>query len=400
MSTDTFRRHTRACVDAAIHHVFASLCRRPAETAFFAHLLEVVRHRSDLMTRPPAVLGNLVQVDVLRNFLPFESSLVRGPEGWLGATGHPLCVVDSLAGHLFGRYSTPRFLASAWFGGHTPDRIDRRRWFVAHAQGQAFRRLALPIPMTRKMVHIFVHQTPDHLAIDHALRRAELLGLGGTPELVDAVLATDLAEDFSEPERWQIVLQWLVNCGDAVDLTQLRPLVDFLRANLHTVDLRGRTFASAMRLVRDWHGWLGRLRSRLVSWPRSRWTEMVVPVEPTPTEPRRAEWRLVELLDSHQLAHEGRVMRHCVSTYARACAAGYSSIWSLRHRWSDEPCARSVITIEVQPGTRMIVQVRGPANSRPRGYPLELVRRWAARERLRFHRCVALADGAALPQAA
>jgi hypothetical protein len=79
-------------------------------------------------------------------------------------------------------------------------------------------------------------------------------------------------------------------------------------------------------------------------------------------------------------------MRHCVATYARSCAAGHASIWSLRHRWCDAVTARSVITIEVWPGSRSIVQVRGPANSVPRGGPLELVRRWAARERLVFHR--------------
>lgn len=388
MSTDTFRRHARACVDAALHRVFLSLRARPDQASLFERLLHVVQRRSDLMTRAPSGPGDVAQVDVLHNLLRFERSFVRVPEAWPGMIGHPSRVVDSLAGHLFARYPTPRFLASAWFGPDTSDRIDRRRWYVAHAQGRSFRRLALPLALTRRMMHVFLHDTPDHLAIDPALRRAEILGLGGTRELADAVLATNLAEDFREPERWRVALRWLVGCGDSVDLAQLRPLVDFLRANLHTVELRGRTFASAMRLVRDWHGWLGRSRTRFVSWPRSRWSELVVPVEPTPTEPRRAEWTIIELVDSHQLAHEGRVMRHCVATYARACAAGSSSIWSVRHRWCGEPGARSVLTIEVRTTTRTIVQVRGVANSRPRGWPAELVRRWAAHQRLLLHRAV------------
>lgn len=89
-------------------------------------------------------------------------------------------------------------------------------------------------------------------------------------------------------------------------------------------------------------------------------------------------------------------MRHCVSTYAQRCAGRYSSIWSLRHRACDESVARSVVTIEVRPATATIVQLRGVANSRPHGEPLELVRRWAARESLAFDRCLGVADGIAL----
>ncbi len=400
MGTDSFRRHTRACVDAAVHRVYFSLREHPARAALFERLLHAVRHRSDLMQHGPSVRADLVQVEALRNLSAFGDEMVRPVEDWPGMSGHSLQVVHSLASHLVARYPSPRFLASAWFGDETEDRVERRQWFVAHAQGFPFRRLALPLAMTRQMVHTFLNHTPDHLAVDHALRRAEILGLGGTPELADAVLTTHLAEDFRDSERWRAALAWLVHCGDSVDLAQVRPLVDFLGANLHAVDLRGRTFASAMRLVHDWHGWLGRSRLRLVTWPRSRWNEMTLAVEPTPREPRRAEWQILELLDSHQLAHEGRVMRHCVATYARACAAGYSSIWSVRHHWCDEPAARSVITIEVHTGTRMIVQVRGPANNIPSGSPLELVRRWAAREQLRFRRSSGVSDAAAVGLAA
>lgn len=137
------------------------------------------------------------------------------------------------------------------------------------------------------------------------------------------------------------------------------------------------TFASALRLVNGWHGWLGRTRTRFVSWPRSRWASWVVPVEPTRAESRRS-----------------------VASYANACANRGSAIWSLRHRWCDEGITRSVLTIEIRTDTGFIVQVRGKANARPNGAPLGLVRRWAAREGLRFHDAVAVGDGAALRHAA
>ena len=77
-------------------------------------------------------------------------------------------------------------------------------------------------------------------------------------------------------------------------------------------------------------------------------------------------------------------MRHCVASYTNACAARVSSIWSLRHRGPEEEVARSVLTIEVAPRSGTIVQIRGKANARPTGMPLELVQLWARREGLRL----------------
>jgi hypothetical protein len=243
------------------------------------------------------------------------------------------------------------------------------------------------------MEDIFL-RTPDHFTVDQALRRAEVLALGGTAELADVVLTTPLVESFNDPDLWRAALRWLASCGDSLDLAQVRPTIDFLRANLRDVDLRGRTFASVMRLVQAWHESLGRKRARLVTWPRSRWKGMALEIEPTNHEPRRAEWSIVELLDSGELQREGRAMRHCVADYARACVGGHSSIWSLRHRWRDQDTAQPVLTIEVHPWSRSIVQIRGKANARPGGWPLDLVRQWAARENLKIHRGVAVADGA------
>jgi hypothetical protein len=78
-------------------------------------------------------------------------------------------------------------------------------------------------------------------------------------------------------------------------------------------------------------------------------------------------------------------MRHCVGTYHHACSARTRAIWSLRHRWHGEHAGRSILTIDVQIASGKIVQIRGKANSRARGWPLELVRTWAAREGLAFH---------------
>lgn len=371
MATDGFRRRTRASVDVALHRVHQSLS--PHSRGVLSRLLAVVRARSDLMHRVPARDGTLVQVTALTNCARFEHDFVRDPEGWAGASGHPIAVAHSLASHLFGTYAVPRFLASAFFG--TED--TRIRAVIAHARGQSVRRLTLPIAFTRAMAHHFLC-TPDHISFDRAMRRAEVLGLGGSPRLADVISATVLGQRFTDGDAWRNALSWLARRDD-VDLEQLGPLVDYLAAHLHAIELRGRTFASAMRLVADWHALLATQRRGAFSWPRSRWREMTVRV---PGKDRDAEWTIVELLDTRELTREGRAMRHCVAAYAATCRAGHSHIFSLRRRWCDDDAVHSVVTIQVLPRLGEIVQIRGSANSRPGVEAMSLVQRWAAREGL------------------
>lgn len=393
MATDSFHAHQRVGCDAALRRAFATLVD-PAERAAFERLLALVRARSDLMAAAPRVIDGALrfrQVEAVRNLARHHRELRGSLDDWPGARGHPLAIVASLARAAFDGYPTPRFLASVWFGGDGEAERERRRWFVALARGGSVRSLGLPVVLTRRMAHLFL-TTADHVEVSPALRRAEVRGLGGTEALADAVVATRLGDDLADGELWRTVLAWLVRCGDTVDLAQVGPVIDFvdgLRRGVvgsgprsTTFSLRGRTFASVMRDVAAWHLALGLSRG-CGSWPGSRWqsyhTEVARP------DGRRVHWDLIEVTDREGLRHEGRAMHHCVASYGRACAQARASIWSLRHR-VDTPesvgVARSWLTIEVDPRTATIVQVRGFANRRAHGHGARLVRAWAAREQL------------------
>jgi hypothetical protein len=400
MATGSFHAHHRLACDAALRRAFATLVD-PAERAAFGRLLALVRARSDLMAAAPRVIDRAPrfrQVEAVRNLARHHRELRGSLDDWAGARGHPLAIVASLARAAFDGYPTPRFLASVWFGGDGEAEREPRRWFVAIASGRSVRGLGLPVALTRRMAHVFL-TTADHVEVLPALRRAEVRGLGGTEALADAVVATRLGGDFADGELWRTVLAWLVRCGDAVDLAQVGPVIDYvdgLRRGVvasgpraTTLSLRGRTFASVMRDVAGWHRALGLRRGR-GSWPRSRWqpyhTEAAQP------DGRRVHWDLVELFDRDRLRHEGRAMHHCVAGYGNSCAEGRSSIWSL-HRRVDTPesvgVARSWLTVEVDPRTATIVQVRGFANRRAHGHAAGLVRAWAAREQLALATSVA-----------
>lgn len=346
MATDTFRRHARACTDAATRAAFATL----ADPAFFHRLLHVCR---PVLT--PAIVG------ALRNLADFADARIREPEAWVPVRGHPIYVVHALASHLFASFPVPRFLAQVWFGAAS----DRRRWFVGHAQGLP--RRALGLPLTRRMIDAFLN-TADHVSIDHALRRAEVLGLGGSEALADAVLATRIGEGNDD---WRDALAWLVRSETPLD--QVGAIVDFIHNN-PDVQLRGRTFVSTLRLVDAWHARLAKQRNPYVRWIATGWRALDVPLD------EQTRYAMVELLDTTALNEESRRMRHCVSSYAKRCARGVSSIWSLRLQRND--WSQSLVTVEVLRHANKIIQVRGHANRRATPHESRLVHRWASLVRL------------------
>jgi PcfJ-like protein len=307
--------------------------------------------------------------------------------------------VCSLAQHLVCTFAVPKFLAAAWYATDDAYAEKKREWFIAHASGRSFRSLDLPIAMTRKMEHIFL-SSGDHLTIEHAMRRAELLALGAPDELARAVLATRLAIDLRNGDFWRTVLRFLVANAGAIEPAQVGPLIDFVQAIRHervTVDrpgglemreppqplfsMKGRTVQSLLRLMQDWHRSLGVANGGL-TWAPS-------PLQPmSREEPSRdpsvppTVWHLMELTNGAQLRTEGAALHHCVASYADLCWRGSSRIWSLRVRRGAK--VRPVLTIEVDMKRRAVVQARGWRNRRAAGKPLRLLQDWTVRERLRL----------------
>ena len=85
----------------------------------------------------------------------------------------------------------------------------------------------------------------------------------------------------------------------------------------------------------------------------------------------QAEWTLREILAGEELVAEGQELGHCVATYGRRVQSGRSSIFSLRRD------GVRVLTVEVRPEGRAIVQVRGLHNRMPRPMERALLCQWA-----------------------
>ncbi|MEM7394552.1 MAG: PcfJ domain-containing protein, partial [Verrucomicrobiota bacterium] len=93
-------------------------------------------------------------------------------------------------------------------------------------------------------------------------------------------------------------------------------------------------------------------------------------------------WTIRELLTSVDLFMEGRQQHHCVGTYAKACKAGKSSIWTMDTRRKSG--MKKCITIEVEPRRRRICQARGQANRLPSQKERGMLARWASQAGLKL----------------
>src|ERR1700733_3451514 len=199
--------------DCAVRRACAELASDPPAFEKFQEMLTCSRKRAARLFEAPVSDGCHLGIDALVNLSRFRAAHIRAAIEWAGTSSSWRLAVSSMAHHLICDYEVPVFLASTWYA--TDSAADKKRgWFVAHSRGASFRSLDLPIVMTRKMEHIFL-ASQDHLPIEHAIRRAELLALGATAEFVKAIMSTRLATDLCHSEFWRTVWIFLIaNAGD------------------------------------------------------------------------------------------------------------------------------------------------------------------------------------------
>jgi hypothetical protein len=259
----------------------------------------------------------------------------------------------------------------------------------------------LPIELTRRMAHAFVH-TPEPFTAPQALRRAQVLGLGGSEALADGVNRAGLALSFKNDRFWTTVIRFFV-ANPSLDHVKIRRIVLFLDDQKFTprrgltedgrevehppprpnLSMKGRTVRSLLRQVEAWR------RHPRPDWcGYHRWNPIGVRglhvVEEGVSRLDRRIWVIQELLDSTGLAEEGSRMDHCVADYVPDCVKGESSIWSLSciTTWNGR---ERVATIEVEPRTRSIVEALGRRNAPISAQARALMERWARQAGLTIH---------------
>ena len=73
-------------------------------------------------------------------------------------------------------------------------------------------------------------------------------------------------------------------------------------------------------------------------------------------------------------------MKHCVGTYSESCMNGKSAIFSIQNVLSRN---NSLVTVEVAPKTRKIIQVSRRFNESASSFEKEIIKEWAKQNDLK-----------------
>jgi hypothetical protein len=315
---------------------------------------------------------------------------IRDIDGWSKKSHNTYKQVKSLIEHLFCQFQVPEFMFQAWTD--KAEEFKHVEWFLQITEGKSARELyKFPILATRKIAHSFINTPFPGYSIDDAVRRAQIVGLGGSPRLADAILMSRLRNNFSNNAFWETVFNFFINTP-MLNLDEVGTVIDYINQmkfvqQHHIVNgvrvfgplmpgfsMRGRNMATLIEATHAWHKELGK-ESKLdltATWNASGIRPYII--EEGNKERLVKRYEIFELVSAKDLHAEGKSMHHCVFSYLRSCISKSCCIFSLR--LNDERLA----TIEVRGNS--IVQVRGSHNKRVTDKAATLISNWAYEERL------------------
>lgn len=306
----------------------------------------------------------------------------------------------SLTNHCLGRFSIPPLLIQALFdtSGILPSPQMRayntaKLNLVKHvgAGGSLWDFLktnAFLVPLTKKQCHMLVTAPTEPFM--SGVRRIQVKSLGGSRAFFHLIQERWKEVHSAAEEAFRVTVIEFFTRNPMVPTTEVGPLLDYIQnrwAMDNTFTLKGRSVLALQRGMEEWHadlGHEGRLKALKVKvFQPSGFREATYDL--SPSETKKAIWRVSEVITAKELQEEGRRMAHCVFSYHGRIAEGYTSIWSLTMEdGQGETGNWALLTIEVHNNTRDIVQVRGRFNRAPTREEMLIVQRWAGENNLRI----------------
>jgi len=387
----------------AVAQLLTSFGRRnvASSVARFRELFLLADDRTKLIATEPVIAS--YPRDVHNTFLGGLAAIsthgrawVRPLEDWKVPSSNPGRQFSSLVRHLFALHPVPAFFDSVWFR-----RSRMQNWFLHVAQGRSIRTAQrLLFPLTKHEARELM-LAPDQYTIEQGLRWAQVRALDGNRRMVDAICGTRLGASFAHNDFWIGVMRFFVQ-NPFLDTVHYGPIVDYVNNQKYErrevfvrpgvveeqppphpgFTMRGRTAETLLRQVGAWHEQLGReRRTGPAQWKTSGIKGLSL-IEGNERSKNMRRWTIDELLNRDALEDEGRTMRHCIATYAGSCSKGQSSVWSMQCETAEG--RERVLTIEVRPKLRMVMEARGRFNATPTPQAMRILRQWTDKAGLGF----------------
>lgn len=307
-------------------------------------------------------------------FAPFW---YRSPSTWDPAQGR------SLESHLFARYPTPAFLSLKKDCRHVDDKWFC--WLILLGRGGSLK-VASDIfgwDIAKRFPHFLADVPPSLPPIEGCLY-AEVKRLGGNATDYERLVIdpsfvfdiTDWEQDDTDVDFWRETASWMIRYRDHLSDRDVELLLAWSR-HLYTeaqndrrspFQWKGRSLEAALEQSRAYRERCERIDYYLrgsLSWDARGWNWV-------PEAEVLQGWTVTELTTSAQLNEEGRAMRHCVGGYGWRCERGESAIVSVCYQQQRR------VTVEIEPNTGQIIQVRGCYNREPDRDELRVTAAWHA----------------------
>ncbi|PRX54960.1 PcfJ domain-containing protein [Flagellimonas meridianipacifica] len=339
-------------------------------------------------------LGDLSNIEIIKKAVGLEHGdfiakwcsllspfWLRDPKSWTPESG------KHILDHLFIVYDVPVFLKEQWFPNRN-DGFGRKYipfkwicWYLIIGQGGSLKKASKYFGwnISNKFQHFLLGAPNTDYPMESCLY-AEIYRLGGNQQDFMRVMysrslvidPTERTHDEPYHRFWKNTLVWLISNREAISDEESNLIIAWA-LHRHTEATRnadegeftwkGRTLNNVLTASEEYEAsrylpsWIG------YHWESHDW-------DWTFMDGRDNTWDFVELINGKQLYEEGQSMHHCVATYAGRCASGTSAIFSLKKN------GNRVITIEISPKLRILVQSLGKGNRRPTGEESNMIRRW------------------------
>lgn len=383
----------------------------------------ILRELRKLLVISDNFIGNERSLDVLKSVLDYKDQFVRPIETWSPKSRNVYQQLISLIRHLFAKYPTPSFLEKSFFSGM----FEGIYMYIHLGAGKSMKNYdGYPVNMIihNKAAH-HLYSTPDDMEFYTALRRVQVLYMGGDEYIFKALMRAnvlrerlpisrvrktgekDFSIDFTKEEFWLSVMKFFID-NPMIEPTKIAEVIDYIdnmkfKEHSTYVDgrhvrvapphpnfsMKGRNPVSLINQSDQWHyerERLNRVNQRLANISRYSpkkvenffWTGRNIK-DGLFKRGKKYKYKVIQLLSFYDLRDEGNEMHHCVATYASSCNSGRCAIFSVREYVDDHFNGRTA-TLEIRENT--IVQIRAKYNRKPDDTTISVIKEWANYEML------------------
>lgn len=300
-----------------------------------------------------------------------------------------------LPAFLFSKYPVPSFMDGVFGEG---DYLSMN-WYIHLGRGKNIRTARdLPFRITKRMAHYFL-ESPDFGSVQKSLRYGQVLGYGGSEDLALAIIDSRMDYDPGHANFWAEVIQWMVNHAP-IHEDYVKMIIRYIQERkyrrtrlaseteeiqIHSVALdpaftiKGRAYDKLLKAAIEWN-WL---KAQAGDHSRNTIVKQIGDLQyfTGGGKKPRLKYEIRPLLTAAEIIEEGRVMRHCVGSYAQEVGQNETSIWSLTQTDIASGKSQRLLTIEVLQD-RTVEEVRGASNRLATDFERKLVRHWASQEGL------------------